>query len=193
MVGAFIELRAIYRGMGVTRFHCFRTIHSQNNGEHSAGVAHLYNFLAGEAATYDGLMACLRHDLAEYLYGDMPAPAKRDMPPVVVQNPSALHAKGDVVPFRQYFGEQEDLYLANNGIPMPELNEEDKRWLKMADAADGAIFCLREAEMGNVSMRATQKTFVKYYESLLPLRDIPATPTQHREEDLFRFISQGVQ
>lgn len=192
MVEARVELEAIYRGMGVTRFHCFRTIHTQNNGEHSAGVAHLYDYLAGSEATYQGLIACLRHDLAEYLYGDMPAPAKRDMPPVVMQNASALHAKGDIVEFRQYFGEQEDLYLANRGIPMPDLSEKDQRWLKMADSADGAIFCIREAEMGNLRMRDTQKTFVNYFQSLIWNTDIPKNAVERREDDLLSFIKQGL-
>lgn len=63
-------------GTLIKRFHT-TPVPAQNLAWHSWGVAMIANFISGpEGASPRLLMACLCHDLAESITGDIPAPAK---------------------------------------------------------------------------------------------------------------------
>lgn len=170
-------LDIIYKGMETKRFHCFRTIREQNVGEHTAGVALLYDYLAGEEATVLGYKAALYHDLAEQEFGDMPAPVKRRLPDV----------EGGIT-FRQFFTNMEESYLRQFGLHTDGLSQQDARWVKMADAADGAMFCIIEAEMGNRRMLDVGALFARYYDDLVNGAPHPSYESP-REKTLLRYIS----
>lgn len=165
-----LRLSTIYNGIGTTRFHCFRTLHKQNVGEHSAGVALLYDFLAEDKATLEGMRAALQHDLAEHKFGDMPAPIKRALPDM------------NGMTFREFFSGLEDDHMVEHGFQTDVLSPEDARWLKMADAADGAMYCALETQMGNKRMFEVGKTFMIYY------RDVAGPLLSMRETEVHHFV-----
>lgn len=127
------------RGGEVVRYHTLMTIQRETVSSHSFGVAWFVYFLQPEARA-QVLMAALAHDLAEHMVGDIPAPAKRELG----------------------IGEQlnslEDKLLKAAKLDF-EITEEEKRVLKLADCAQGAMFCIRERSLGN---RGVDVVFGRY-------------------------------
>lgn len=58
--------------------------------------------------------------------------------------------------------------MSNHGVRMPVLVPEDALTLKLADALDGVLHCLRERELGNVTIRQVFVNFVNYVSELKP-------------------------
>lgn len=134
------QLNFIQSGADVKRYHTVTTIQQETVGHHSHGVA-VICLLLDDNASRDLLIAALLHDLAEHQTGDIPSPAKRQ------------YGIGDQV------SDLEDRLLAEAGIPMPSLSDHEKRVLKLADIAQGALFCAREIALGN---RGLKKVFDRY-------------------------------
>lgn len=90
------------------------------------------------------IWAALLHDMAEYRVGDVPSPSKREF---------GIAAQLD---------ELEQRILRSEGFPMPALNAAEQRLLKLADLAQGALFCVQEVKMGNSKMRAVYDRYMSY-------------------------------
>ena len=109
------------------------------------------------------LMAALFHDLSEHVTGDIPSPAKREYG------------------ITSQISDLENKLMFEAGIQFPDLNERDKRTLKLADIAHGALFCVQEMSMGNSQMRAILNTYLSYARQF-----VLAT----RESELFNIIEE---
>lgn len=126
------QVRALYDGSVVKRFHTMPTVTENTVGQHSHGVAMLCYLMAGEACSVNLLMAALTHDLAEQYVGDVPSPSKR-----------ALNV-------REQLGQVEDALLDTVGMSF-SLTPDEELVLKLADCADGMMFCAKERMLGNRS------------------------------------------
>ena len=99
------------------------------------------------------MWAALMHDMAEYRTGDIPSPSKREFG------------------ISEQFDELESRILRSEGLPLPALSPEDARILKLADIAQGALFCLQEMKMGNSRMRVVFDRYMSYAKGMILLGD----------------------
>jgi 5'-deoxynucleotidase YfbR-like HD superfamily hydrolase len=105
----------------------------------------------------------LMHDLAECVTGDIPSPAKRE------------YGIGDQV------SALESRLMRGADLPVYALTHNEERILKLADIAQGALFCLREIEMGNSKMRIILDRYMAYADSMVLVG---------RERELFDTIKE---
>ena len=154
------RLKFIVAGSEVERYHTVRTLTTETVGHHSHGVAMICVMLRGCQASKDLLLAALAHDLAEHQLGDIPSPAKREYG--IGEQVNALEEK----------------LLKSVGLDV-ELNRDDARTLKLADIAQGAIFCAREMQLGNRGMKVVYDRYKSYAEAFVLLG---------RERELFNLI-----
>ncbi len=151
-------------GADVLRYHTVRTLQQETVGHHSHQVALLCTLIDPNASR-ELLMAALLHDLAEQVTGDIPSPAKRQFG--ISDQVSAMEAK----------------IMRSVGIDFPMLTLEEARILKLADLAQGAMFCARDLALGNSRMRSV---FDRYYRYAFDMVLVG------RERELFELIKQGV-
>jgi 5'-deoxynucleotidase YfbR-like HD superfamily hydrolase len=149
-------------GADVLRYHTVRTLQQETVGHHSHQVALLCTLIDPNASRAL-LMAALLHDLAEQVTGDIPSPAKRQFG--INDQVSAMEAK----------------ILRSVGIDFPLLTMEETRTLKLADLAQGAMFCARELTLGNSRMRSVFDRYCSYAHDLVLIG---------RERELFELIKQ---
>lgn len=140
-------LQFILSGSEVKRYHTVTTLQTETVGHHSHGVAMLCLMLHPNASSRL-LKAALIHDLAEHVTGDIPSPAKR------------LYGIGEQV------SDLEETLLAASGLPSPHLTDDEARTLKLADIAQGALFCIREVELGNHRLLDICSRYMDYYDSM---------------------------
>lgn len=152
----------IIAGAEVKRYHTVTTLISETVGHHSHGVAMLCLLFKPEADR-ELLFAALCHDLAEHQTGDIPSPAKREF---------GIGGRVD---------ELEERLMSHVGIHIPRLSTEDKRILKLADIAQGAMFCARELSLGNKRMRAIFDRYISYAEEM---------SLEGRERQIFNLIKE---
>lgn len=126
------QVRALFDGSAVRRFHTMCTVTENTVGQHSHGVAMFCMLFEDGKPSAALLMKALTHDLAEQYTGDVPSPAKR------------------VLGIRQEFGEIEEQILNTLDFSI-EVNGHEDVVLKLADCADGMLFCAKERMMGNRS------------------------------------------
>lgn len=153
-------LEFIIAGTEVKRYHTVTTLINETVGHHSHGVAML-TLMIDPAASRELLLAALMHDLAEHQVGDIPSPAKRE------------YGIGEQV------SELEDRLMRAAGLVIPELSAADARTLKLADIAQGALFCAREVSLGNYRMRTVFNRYMSYAEGMMLVG---------RERELFKII-----
>lgn len=113
------------------RYHCIQMIGTQTVAEHSARVAMLADQIMDGNASANLLRACLQHDLAECITGDIPAPAKwrnKDLRDAVAR----VETK---------FEDDNELFV--------ELDEFESRALKWADSLECLYYCVDQLLMGN--------------------------------------------
>lgn len=156
------QLEFMMIGAEVKRYHTVTTHREETVGHHSHGVAMLCLLLEPDASA-DLLKAALMHDLAEQVTGDTPSPAK------------IMYGIGEQV------SELENRLLQESGWGFPELSSTDARTLKLADIAHGALFCLRELEMGNIRARLVFDRYMSYARSRVLIG---------RQVDLFNTIQE---
>jgi 5'-deoxynucleotidase YfbR-like HD superfamily hydrolase len=142
------QLEFMFNGAAVKRYHTVNTLMSETVGHHSHGVAMICYILDPECRKYV-LEAALLHDLAEHITGDIPAPAKRQ------------YGIGDQV------NELEGRLLNSAELSIPILTNEEKRTLKLADIAQGAMFCANEMRMGNMMMSDVFDRYLRYAEDMI--------------------------
>ena len=150
----------IINGADVKRYHTVKTHTQETVGHHSHGVATLCLLFDPNPST-SLLKAALLHDLTEQFTGDIPSPAKRE-----------LGIANDI-------GVLEKRLMQNAGISMPTLSNNERRTLKLADIAHGALFCLKEMSMGNVDIRKVYDRYISYAEEL---------NLEGREKEIFNLI-----
>lgn len=142
------QLEFMVLGAEVKRYHTVTTLREETVGHHSHSVAMLVLVL-DPGATAPMLKAALLHDMAEQVTGDIPSPAKRE------------YGIGDQV------DALEDRLLTESGWAYPGLSESERRTLKLADIASGALFCIREMELGNVRARVVFDRYMSYARSMV--------------------------
>lgn len=171
------QLDFIRNGGETRRFHTVPVLRQQTVAEHSFHVAMLLFTLYGQSepgVTVPLLMAGLTHDLAEHIVGDLPAPAKRNMG-------ERLELKGTQT-FRAAWGDMENELL--DGVALSwetELSVEQLRMLKVADAMEGMLYCVRERAMGNQLITPCYLNFLDYTSQLL------SEPTD-MEQEVYAYI-----
>jgi len=149
-------------GSEVVRYHTVHTLQRETVGHHSHGVAMLCVILDPYCSV--GLLrAALLHDLAEHVTGDIPSPAKR------------IYGIGAQV------SDLEHDLLFKADMAMPWLAGYEDRTLKLADLAQGALFCARELSLGNSKMRAVFDRYMSYAEDL---------ELVGRERELFKIVKE---
>lgn len=151
------QLDFIQNGRLVKRYHGLPMLDYQRIDAHSYGVAMVVRLLVGRsdhARLLRLLEAALEHDLAEWIVGDMPAPAKRMLPAYpILDGVVGEHVIGERS-FREVFGEVEATVMNDIGfIAERALDKRDKRALKLADAIEGCLHCIEERRMGNAHPR----------------------------------------
>ena len=154
----------ILAGSEVKRYHTVTTLVSETVGHHSAGVA-LMAMMIDLNPSKGLLISALFHDLAEHQTGDIPSPAKRKY---------GIHDQ---------VNDLEEKLLRAAGLAMPQLDEIDRRTLKLADIAQGALFCSREISLGNKRMRGVFDRYISYAEEMMLIG---------REKQLFDLIKESV-
>jgi len=142
------RIRFILAGSEVTRYHTIHTLQKETVGHHSHGVAMMCVLLSTGVLSAGLLMAALTHDLAEHQTGDIPSPAKRE------------YGIGDQV------SELEEKLLRSMNLDVL-LSKTDARILKLADIAQGALFCIREIELGNTGMHVVYNRYKSYAENMV--------------------------
>lgn len=150
-------------GSEVHRYHTVRTLAPETVGHHSHGVAMLTLALTDWKASSALLRAALVHDLAEHQTGDIPSPAKRE------------YGIGKQVE------ELEHRLMSAAGVYVPHLYEDEERTLKLADIAHGALYCVRELELGNRRMAEIFDRYMSYARDMILVG---------RERELFDYIQQ---
>jgi 5'-deoxynucleotidase YfbR-like HD superfamily hydrolase len=114
----------------VHRYHTARTVRGQTVAEHSWGVAVLVRAVLPEASAQI-LAAALMHDVSETYTGDIPAPAKWDIPALAAAEREASEA------FNQALGIQ---------FPLSSFEHQVLKWCDMMELV---LWCLEECRMGN--------------------------------------------
>jgi len=150
------KLELIVSGGGVKRWHVQRTLKEQSVAEHSFGVAWLVWFITDGRASVNLIMHALAHDVAEYITGDVPAPAKRSMG------------------ISHLFDIEEEAVWADHGLYLPNLTKEELRTLKFADVCELLLFCVREISLGNKNMVEVYSRGVGYLLQHSPWNDLEA-------------------
>lgn len=153
----FRDLDFMWSGGETRRYHGFRLLMEDTVGHHSFNVACIIMRLRPDASAHL-LRAALKHDMAEHVAGDMPAPTKRALPDyLMLPEP---HRRDTPRTFREVFGEYEDSLMAAAGVSTEDLMPCEEWVLKLADALDGMRFCIQELRLGNRTPR-----FLRCYEA----------------------------
>lgn len=156
------QLEFICDGANTRRYHTIPTLLTETVAHHSHGVAMICHLLMTDR-NYNPqvIWAALLHDMAEYRVGDVPSPSKREFG------------------LSNALDEFEARILRSEGFPLPALSVEDGRVLKLADIAQGALFCVQEIKMGNSKLRIVFDRYISYAESMILVG---------RERELFNIL-----
>lgn len=132
----------------VRRYHTFDLIKNENDAEHTFNVMNLLLLITGGRVSREALVAALKHDMGEYLTGDMPGNIKHDMP-----NPGwfagmELKAMHDIHP------DQDTLSL------------EEASLIKLCDVLDGLLKCMHEYSLGNKEIEKVGNVYVQYVQDV---------------------------
>lgn len=154
-IGAAV--RYLTDAIRVQRMHaCVNQLVKQTDGEHSAEVAMLCDLLTPGGASAVLLRAALRHDLAELVWGDIPAPAK-----LLIEQCGGAELLGAK--------EAETLADVNLAVGVHMLTPKEQRTLKMADSFSGALHCVYSRGLGAVRVASMFARYRQYIERMMPL------------------------
>lgn len=176
----FDDIDFMWHGGETRRYHGFRMLMEDTVGHHSFNVACIIMKVRPDASAAL-LRAALKHDIAEHIVGDMPAPSKRALPDYLAdplgEGPSVTKT------FREVFAEYENKTAMQRGVTIDEDLTPEEAWLlKFADSLDGMRFCLNERHLGNQHPRLVRcyHTFESYVEKLLWGDDPPRNYVDRR-------------
>lgn len=155
-----LALEMVLKGGRVARFHTAPTIKCETVAEHSYLVAWLATLIVG-APRAELLLACLAHDLPEYVLGDMPSPAKKRLG------------------MREAFRREEVSLYAAAGMPDYEamLTPQECEVLKFSDNLAGYLKCKYEAQMGNTLLREMADRYHEYIYDMIKVTEYLDKPT----------------
>ncbi len=153
----------VHAGGFTKRYHTLPTVGVDTVASHSFGVAWLAAIICEGKPSANLLLFCLRHDLAEAAFGDIPSPAKKFL---------EMETKYD---------EMENSYLDVHGLVKPRLTPEELRIFKLADNLDGLRFCIAERNRGNLGLQFCERNYREYIEKMNP---------QGVERDVFNAIEK---
>lgn len=155
------QLKFIYRGGHLKRFHGRDTVREQNIAAHSFGVAWLVALQYvehGVGPRVQVIMAALAHDLAEHISGDLPGNTKERIPEL-----------------KLLMDKLEAEELAAAGIEF-RLTPDEAHILKLADVMEGLMFCVREKQSGS---KACDKVYETYWGFAMKMgTGMPLSPRQ---------------
>lgn len=143
------QIRAVFQGGAVRRFHTLPTVGVDTVASHSFGVAMLAWMLCKGAPSRALVQKCLVHDIPEQTFGDIPSPAKKFLE-------------------SEKLARAEDSLLEENGLHPGTLTEEDERVFKLADNLDGLRFCIEEYNKGNSGLLECERNYCRYITDMLP-------------------------
>lgn len=123
----------IYRAGRVKRYHVETIIGEQTVADHSWGVANLLLEIFKDFVSRDLLLAALWHDVPERTTGDTPATAKWLS-----------------YTLRSVLENLEEEIIKQKLPDYPDLFDDQKLMLKIADISELIYFCTRQVRMGNV-------------------------------------------
>lgn len=152
--GTNVTLDFIRNGGALVRYHTVQVLQRQTIAEHSFHVAMLVWWLKDGDVSGVQVMQALAHDVAEHKMGDMPSPVK-----------NGFGEMADGRSFRDTFDARENTFLQVHGLNFPAVNS-DAQVLKLADAAEGCLYCIREREMGN---RLITECYINYHRYVFSL------------------------
>lgn len=168
---AAAQVRTLFDGTAVKRFHTIPTVTENTVGQHSHGVAMLCLILTNGNPSAALLMKALTHDLAEQYTGDVPSPAKR------------------ALGVRKEFGEIEERLLDTVGFSI-EVSDHEELVLKLADCADGMLFCARERMYGNKSkmIKCAYKNYGTYVNDIM--QELDPGPFKDQVGRVFKAVAR---
>lgn len=168
---ALAQVRTLFDGSAVKRFHTIPTVTENTVGQHSHGVAMFCMLLEDGKPSAALLMKALTHDLAEQYTGDVPSPAKR------------------ALGIRKEFGEVEEQLLNTVDFSI-EVTPREEVVLKLADCADGMLFCARERMYGNKSkmIKAAYKNYGTYVNAIMD--ELEPDEFKQRVERVFKGVAR---
>jgi hypothetical protein len=154
------QLEFIQFGRETKRYHGLPMLDHQRVDSHLYGQMSLVPIIVGPAFP-DRIGRLLLHvvydgDIAEWRTGDMPATLKRALPDYDIvsrgHGPMKVESKK---PFRTVIAELEDRLMGEAGLNCYKLPimPQDKRVIKLADAAEGVLHCTMERFRGNAHPR----------------------------------------
>lgn len=159
------DIDFMWHGGETRRYHGFRMLMEDTVGHHSFNVCCIILKVMPDASAAL-LRAAIKHDVAEHIVGDMPAPSKRAAPDYHLGGSESSNR----MTFREWFGQYETKTAAAHGVQLDEDLTAEEAWvLKFADSLDGMRFCLNERYLGNQHPRLVNcyETFESYVEKLL--------------------------
>jgi 5'-deoxynucleotidase YfbR-like HD superfamily hydrolase len=138
-------LQMVLMGGRVARFHTRPTLKSESVAEHSYLVAWLVTMITVTPSA-NLLLACLAHDLPEYVLGDMPSPAKKRLG------------------VRDAFRREEANLFAEASMPDYEalLTPKETEVLAFCDNFAGYLKCVYERQMGNALLKGAEANYRAY-------------------------------
>lgn len=125
------NLRRMLQFGQTRRYHTQTMLQSQDVAQHSYNVVMLLMYLCTEPVPAELMLRALLHDAGERWTGDMPADVK-----------IALN-------MGQLMDHQEHLALDRAGVALPDISLEQQRLLKLSDALEGLLHCMRDVQLGN--------------------------------------------
>jgi 5'-deoxynucleotidase YfbR-like HD superfamily hydrolase len=150
------QVMNMVRSGGTMRFHTHveRTLKQQTVGAHTYNVILIAFALTRGDLSRNAMLAALIHDSGEHWSGDIPAPTKLALTPEARID----YERFDQKELRSATGlADEDIFLS----------DEERLTIKIADAMEGAFFCIREAQLGNTLARNMLHNFQTYYEAAI--------------------------
>lgn len=177
-MAGFEDIDFMWHGGETRRYHGFRMLMEDTVGYHSYNVVCIILKVMPDASAAL-LRAAIKHDMAEHIVGDMPAPSKRAAPDYHLGGSESSNR----MTFREWFGDHEAKTAAEHGVQLEEELTDEEAWLlKFADSLDGMRFCLNERHLGNQHPRLVRcyHTFESYVEKLLWGDDPPRNYVDRR-------------
>lgn len=142
-------LNFLRRAGQVKRYHTELVLKEQNVGEHSFNVAWLCYLMTDGKPSAALLLGALAHDAAEHITGDIPSPTKR------------------ALSIRHVVQGHEEQLMTGVGLALPSMTAEEDAILKLADALDGFLYCVREISLGNRTLTTVVENYTAYVRELL--------------------------
>lgn len=139
----------IFDGGAVKRFHTWPIVGQQTVAEHSWGVLAVIDWLY-EDASAKLLRAAIHHDVSEFWTGDVPFQVKRLKPEI-----------------KTALIDMEEHHCAALNIIDMDLDEEDRRRLKVADYVECMFFCIAQKNLGNQRMNLVMDNLTKALYSII--------------------------